>query len=141
MREVFLAYSSKDVKEAATIVGALGKMGLKIWWDRELPARSEWAFEIGRALKRSDSMIILITPRSMDSDLVMWELRYGISHANFRERVFPVMIEPTAALPAVFSMLDVFDLTEDRGRGLRNLAKTIKEAKREPAAGGQKARC
>ncbi|MBI3824187.1 MAG: toll/interleukin-1 receptor domain-containing protein [Planctomycetes bacterium] len=134
MRPVFLAYSSKDVKEAARIVEALTEMGVRIWWDLDIPARSEWAMEIGRALKRCDTMIVLVTPSAVDSDLVTGELKYAISHVNYRGRVFPVLIEPTPEVPTVFSMLDVFDLTRDSERGLRSLAKTIKKAQREAAA-------
>lgn len=126
MGQVFLTYSLKDEREAARIRDELQQYGLDVWWDAELPAQKNWASEVGRALKRSDSMIVLVTPHAMNSDLVRRELEHAITHENFCQRVFPVIIEPTDELPGFFSRLPVVDATKDRTRGLRKVARAIR---------------
>jgi hypothetical protein len=128
MSQVFLTYSLKDEREAAGIREELCRHGLRIWWDAELPPGKEWAYEVGAALESSESMIVLVSPHSMDSDLVQRELGYAISHANYRNRLFPVIIEPTRKIPGYFSKLQVFDITKERTRGLRKLAQAIQAA-------------
>src|ERR1700752_3348661 len=123
--QVFLTYSLGDEREAAGIREELCRLGLDGWWDAELPPGTNWAREIGRALDRSDSMVVLVSPRAMASDLVARELDHAISHENFRDRIFPVIIEPTLSLPGYFSFLQVFDVTRNRARELTNVAKAI----------------
>jgi hypothetical protein len=128
VRQVFLTYSLKDEREAAAIRRELLRHGLVVWWDAELPPGKRWAHELSRALDSSDSMIVLVSPNAMASDLVKRELEHAISHENYRNRVFPVIIKPTPAVPGYFSLLPVFDVTKDRVRGLRTIAQTIKAA-------------
>ncbi len=129
MGQVFLTYSLKDEKEAAGVREELGRCGLDVWWDAELPPSAKWAYEVGRALDRSSSMIVLVTPHAMESDLVRRELDHAITHANFRFRIFPLILHPTPNLPGFFSMLKVFDLTKNRERGLKAVAKAIQTRK------------
>src|SRR5688500_5999508 len=121
MSQVFLAYSLEDEKEAAAIRNELCRCGLDVWWDAEVPPGAKWAYEIAHALDRSDSMVVLVSPHAMASDLVSRELDHAISHENFRHRVFPVIIRPTASVPGYFTFLEVFDIIKNRERGLRNL--------------------
>src|SRR5260370_31998607 len=129
MSQVFLTSWWHADREAAVIRNELCRHGLNVWWDGELPPGKKWAREVGRALDRSDSMIVLVSPEAMASDLVKRELEHAITNENFRDRLFPVIIEPTPHVPAYFSMLPVFDVTKDRSRGLNTLAKAIPTSK------------
>jgi hypothetical protein len=124
--QVFLSYSPKDEREAAAIRGELCRRGLNVWWDADIPVGKTWAHEVGDALETSDSMIVLVSPHAMNSDLVERELGYAITHANYRHRLFPVIITATRSVPAYFSQLQVFDITKHRTRGLSQLAQAIK---------------
>ena len=134
MSQVFLAYSQQDEREAAEIRNELANFGLDVWWDAELPPGKSWAHEVSKALDRSDSMIALVSPRSMASDLVRRELDHAITHDNFCRRVFPVIIAHTPAVPAYFSLLEVFDITKNRTQGLRDVVKAIKAAEERATA-------
>lgn len=133
MSQVFLSYSLQDEREAAEIRGELLRHGLNVWWDAEIPPGKTWAFEVGRALERSDSMVVLVSPQAMGSDLVRRELEHAISHENFRNRVFPVIIRQTAEVPGYFRLLPLFDVTKNRKRGLKHIAKAIKTSQRRPS--------
>ena len=126
MSQVFLCYSSRDECAAAEFRDELCRHGLKVWWDAELPRAKNWATELGRALEKSDSMIVLVSPNSMNSDLVLRELRHAICHENFEHRLFPVILEQTSVMPWFFKMLPVFDITKNRSRGITGLVRAIK---------------
>ena len=127
MNRVFLSYSAKDAPIAAAIREVLRRLGFKVWWPGGLSPSSEWFGVIGRALKRCDSMVVVVSPRAMESEVVMSELRYAATHDNFRFRIFPALVEPTPRLPWLFSIMQVFDLTRDQTRGLKSLAQAIRE--------------
>ena len=132
MSLVFLSYSLQDEREAAIIRDELRKHGLDVWWDAELPVGKNWAAELGRALEKSDSMVVLVSPSAMASDLVRRELDHAISHESFRDRLFPVIIKqtPVADLPGYFSLLPVFDATRDRTTALKQVADAVRPKKR-----------
>ena len=129
MSQVFLCYSLQDEREAAVIREELCRCGLNVWWDAELSPRKRWAYEVSRALDECDTMIVLVSPHSMASDLVKRELDQAISSQNFEDRVFPVVIKPTSDVPGYFRFLPVFDVTKNRRRGLKRVAEAIKTSK------------
>ena len=126
MSQVFLTYSLRDERAAAKIRNELCRSGLNVWWDWESGRKPEWAFEVGRALEASDSMIVLVSPHAMTSDLVTRELEYAITNERFRNRLFPVVIQPTREMPGYFSLLPMFDLTKDRRRELKRVVQAVK---------------
>lgn len=126
MSQVFLCYSRRDEREAGTIREELRQLGLNVWWDRNLKSRRKWAGEVARALEASDSMIVLVTPDSMASDLVKSEMEQALSDRRFERRVFPVIIQPTYVVPWYFRRLSVFDATKNRTRELTKVAKAIR---------------
>src|SRR3972149_4537322 len=94
VNQVFLSYSLPDEREAAEIREELRRLGLNVWWDSELSSKS-WAAELCKALEQSDSMIMLVSPAAVASDLVRRELRYALSDERLQNRLFPVLIKPT----------------------------------------------
>jgi hypothetical protein len=130
MGKVFLSYSLHDEREAAVIRDALSERGLDVWWDAELPVGKNWAAEVARALDKSDSMVVLVSPTAMKSDLVKRELEHALSSENFRNRIFPVLIKetPPSELPGFFTLMQMFDLTREHGKRVKAVADAIKAA-------------
>jgi hypothetical protein len=126
--QVSLCYSPSNENEASEIREELRDHGVNIWWDGDLPVGSNWAEEVGRALAESDSMIVLVSPDAMASDLVKRELDHAVASDRYRRRVFPVFIQPTYAVPWYFRRLKFFDLTKDRSRRLSEVAAAVKSA-------------
>ena len=124
-RQVFLCYSPSNEDEASEIREELSHRGLNVWWDGDLPAGSNWAEEVGRALSECDSMIVLVSPDAMASDVVKRELDHAVASEQYRKRVFPVFIHPTYAVPWYFRRLRRFDLTKNLDQGLSEVAATI----------------
>ena len=125
---VFLCYSPRNEPEAAEIRLELSERGLDIWWDGDLPSGSNWAEEVARGLAESNAMLVLVSPDSMDSDLVKKELEHVLANEQYRNRIFPVFIYPTYAVPWYFRGMKAFDLTSDRSEALCGVVTAITAA-------------
>jgi hypothetical protein len=125
---VFLCYSSRDEFEAARIHRELAERGLEVWWDGNLPSKSNWAEEVARGLAESNAMLVLVSPDSMESDLVKKELEQALANEGYRNRIFPAFIEPTYAVPWYFRGMRAFDLTGDRSKALVGVVTAITAA-------------
>jgi hypothetical protein len=124
--QVFLSYSPQDERTAAAIHTELcQRYGLDVWWDGEVPRGSDWLGQVSRALNRCEGMIVLVSPAAMTSDLVKREVEHALTSDRFEDRLFPVIIRPTKRVPGYFSLVHVFDITRNRTRGLKSVAKAI----------------
>jgi hypothetical protein len=65
-------------------------------------------------------MIVLVSPASITSDLIKREVEYALTSERFQDRLFPLIIRPTLHVPGYFSLITVFDATENRKRGLKS---------------------
>ncbi len=126
MSQIFLSYSSQDERTASAIHDELRRdYGLNVWWDGNVPPGNDWLRRVSRALNRCDGMIVLVSPASMTSDLVKREVEHALTSDRFQDRLFPLIIRPTKQVPGYFSLMPVFDATENRKRGLKSVAKAI----------------
>jgi len=74
----------------------LTQAGLNVWFDEmELPTGENWAKAIGKALDKSNAMVVLLSPNASKSGWINRDLEYAISTPRFRGRLLPVMVKPT----------------------------------------------
>jgi hypothetical protein len=93
-REVFLSHSAKDRRFVEKLVRSLGRDGLKFWYSKShLKASQQWHDEIGRALKRCDWFLIVLSKASVRSMWVRRELLYVLRQKRLRDRIVPVLYQ------------------------------------------------
>ena len=69
--------------------------GLKVWYSpAHIKGAQQWHDEIGRALKRCDWFLLLLTPGAVKSRWVKFELTYAINQPRYDERIVPVLLQP-----------------------------------------------
>ncbi len=91
--KVFLSYAQKDSFLAKQINSALLKNGLEVWnAETEILPGDNFAEKISDALKDSDAMVVLISPESLMSQNVQWEISYALGDKSYNNRVIPVLI-------------------------------------------------
>ncbi|HEY0555554.1 MAG TPA: toll/interleukin-1 receptor domain-containing protein, partial [Thermoanaerobaculia bacterium] len=73
MSDVFISYKKADFLAAERLVRSLGAQGLSVWWDENLTARSAWDAEIEREISAAAAVLVLWTPRSVESEWVRTE--------------------------------------------------------------------
>ena len=94
-KEVFLSHSSENHLVATSVSETIRNHGVPIWYSpTNIIASQPWLEEIGRALRRCDWFMILLSGPAIDSIWVKRELFYALSHNQYNDRIMPVIIEP-----------------------------------------------
>jgi formylglycine-generating enzyme required for sulfatase activity len=74
MPQVFISYSRKDLAFVRDLAADLQAAGLEVWWDLSgIKGGDEWERKITEAIKRSEYMIVVLTPEAVDSRWVRKE--------------------------------------------------------------------
>ena len=94
--KVFISHSFTDLSLARRVGDALRSSGIDAWDTSEVFPGDNWGEEVGRALREASAMIVLLTPDSVRSGNVVYDVSYAIGQLRFKGRVFSVL----AAEPA-----------------------------------------
>lgn len=88
---VFISYAGPDRDLAETAAETLKTAGLDVWLDvwNVLPG-DNMAAALGTALQEADAMVLLLTPQSVESDMVQSEWSYALGKKSFKGRLVPV---------------------------------------------------
>ena len=90
-REVFLSHSAKDRHFAERIAAVLRDHGVPVWYSAtNIVGAKQWHDEIGKALARCDWFAVVLSPHSVKSQWVKWELLYALDDARYRNRIVPI---------------------------------------------------
>ena len=123
-REVFLSHASADRAAATMIADTLRAHGVPVWYSRtHLRGAQQWHDEIGRALRRCDWFIVLLSPASVKSRWVRRELLFALNARQFEDRIVPVLLRPcrTVVLSWTLDALQRVDCEADVRAGLADL--------------------
>jgi hypothetical protein len=113
----------------------LSKAGFQVWYpeDRIAPG-GNWAKEIGRALDDSEFMVILLTPRSMESDWLRQEIEFAISSKKYEGRLFTLFVGPATDVEknVPWILLELPHLQIESAKGLGDSVKRIRTLRANP---------
>jgi adenylate cyclase len=140
LADIFVSYSRQDRGRVAPLVAALEAEGWSVWWDPEISPGEEFDSLISRELEGAKTLIVVWTPKSVDSRWVRGEAR----DAADRGLLFPVRFD-NARLPIDFRAVhttDLDDWAENRqSAAFRSLCKALEArlgAPDRPAAAPEK---
>jgi formylglycine-generating enzyme required for sulfatase activity len=111
MCDVFVSYKKEDRALAERVVRALNAQGLSAWWDEGLTPRSAWDAELEREITLAACVVVLWTPRSVESDWVRTEAHFALDHA----KLIPAMVE-RCTIPLAFLLRQTVDLCDWQGQ-------------------------
>lgn len=111
MTSVFLSYDHEDSAKARQVALALEKRGHDVWWDRHIHGGAQYAKEIEQAIARADTVVVLWSKQSIESEWVRDEAMAG----KARGRLVPTSIDGSVP-PIGFRQFQVIDLSATRGR-------------------------
>ncbi|MGH7555618.1 MAG: toll/interleukin-1 receptor domain-containing protein, partial [Longimicrobiales bacterium] len=111
---IFLSYASEDRQIAEEIALALEGEGHDVFFDRtDLESGADYNAVIRKRVADADLFLFLITPASIDEgSYTLTELRMAREKwAHPKERVIPIMLEPTALdrVPAYLRAVTILD--------------------------------
>ncbi|HXW09966.1 MAG TPA: TIR domain-containing protein [Steroidobacteraceae bacterium] len=110
MADVFVSYARSDRARVAPIVAAIEAEGWTVWWDPDIAAGQEFDRRIADELKGASAVLVVWTPRSVESRWVRGEARHGVE----RGILVPVRFD-AAELPIDVRALHTTDLDDWHG--------------------------
>ena len=124
--QVFVSYENSDKEFASALSSELERRGLSVWLDKQnlLPG-DNWSLEIGKALAKSQAMVVLISPESMRSNRVRQEIEYALGHSSYEHRLFPVEVRPTDEVPWILRKFNILKGTHNAERISRMIANAL----------------
>jgi hypothetical protein len=112
MANVFVSYARRDRDRVLALVSALEHEGLSVWWDPNLVPGKRFRDIIARELEAADSVVVVWTAASIQSDYVQDEAE----DARERGVLVPVKLEEVKP-PAGFRQVQAADLSQWTGSG------------------------
>lgn len=117
---VFVSYSSADRDFASKLSQELKDRGINAWMaDEQVTPGGNWSLETGRALERSDAMVIVLSPDAVKSEQVSRDIDYALTASRLRHRVIPVLARPTQDVPWVLRKLQMVEVGRDPKAAVR----------------------
>lgn len=114
----FFSYSRSDQNFASKLADDLRKNGINIWFDQiDIPKGSLWDVEVEKALKKCDTLIVIISSSSINSNNVLDEISYAIEEGK---KIIPVKIS-NCDIPFRIRRLQYIDFTKNEEIAAREL--------------------
>ena len=128
MKKVFLSYAHADLDVARQVATQLENAGHQVWFaeDAVFPGEN-FATEAGKALDKSDAMVVLISPESMKSSWVRRDIDFAMSTPKYRGRLIPVIVKPTTDIPWILERFPNVRLGKDITEAGREIAGYVKD--------------
>lgn len=127
--KVFLSYAAGDKEAATRIAYALIDRGLNIWFDLGTPAGATFDSSIFEAISASDYLVVLLSPNSVKSKWVEYELKAAMDKqlAARDITILPVLIADTE-IPPLLQKYQYLDCRKDVELGVERLVDQISAA-------------
>jgi adenylate cyclase len=124
LADIFVSYSRDDRARVGPLVAALEAEGWGVWWDPEITPGEEFDSLISRELEEARALVVVWTPKSVESRWVRGEAR----DAADRGVLVPVRFD-NARLPIDFRAVHTTDLDgwsgDDQAPAFRSLCKAL----------------
>lgn len=129
---VFLSHSSQDKAFTRRLSDDLKRNGARVWLDEAaLEPGVQWKQQLDRAIVDNDFVIAVLTPVSIESTWVQYEIRRALAHGEREGRIklIPLLLR-RCNVPPELARLQLVDFSK-RGsyaRGLRRLIETFERS-------------
>ena len=125
--KVFLSYTEADREVAREIASRLEEAGHDVWSaDNALFPGENAALEAGKALDKAEAMVVLISPQAMKSSWVRREIEFALGTPQYRGRLIPVIVKPTADMPWILKKFPNVRLDKPIAESSREIADYVK---------------
>jgi hypothetical protein len=125
MNRVFISYARGDQSVAARLLSEVQHVSFEGWMDTaDLAGGEAFSASIRDALRRSSAVVVLISPRSLDSKWVQFEI--GAAEA-LGKRIIPVIIEGKDIESSIPDALWGVTWLDARDKSLSEVAREIEE--------------
>ena len=130
--KVFVSYARADLELADQLVAALAAIGFDLLIDRHaISVGEDWQERLGTLIAEADSVILLLSPKSLESDRVTWEIAES---ERLSKRLMPVVVKRLDSTPVpdrLRELQQIFLYAEPKqpgsgfGKGLGDLVEAL----------------
>lgn len=125
--KVFFSYTREDSQFARQLATDLRDAGVDIWMDQlDIRAGSRWDIEVEKALLASQSLLVILTPDSINSHNVSDEISYALDEGK---RVIPVLLK-VCSVPLRIRRIQYADFTKKYEDGFDELLRSFQIEKK-----------
>ena len=103
---VFISHAVADRRAAGQMSAALSAAGFDSWSFNDAYPGENVMLKAGRALDRSEAIVLLLSPAATDAVTTRFVLEFALTGDRFAGRVIPVILEPTPELPWILEKMD-----------------------------------
>lgn len=121
MADLFLSYSSEDIKSAETLAELLEAAGVTVWWDRRMVAGDKIHDVIDEQIEKAKAVVVLWSPISVKSDWVLGEAQT----AHELTKLIPIKIDE-CKLPINYRSIHTPEVYKNKAE-LDKLAKMLSD--------------
>ncbi|WOD43825.1 toll/interleukin-1 receptor domain-containing protein [Hwangdonia lutea] len=115
---IFVSYSSKDRPFAIGLVKELQSLGVNVWIDQlGIGLGENWDDAIEEALEKSETLMLILSPTSVESPNVQDEVSIAI---NTKKKMVPILIEE-CKLPMRWQRRQYADLTNNPDKAIHDI--------------------
>jgi hypothetical protein len=125
---VFLSYAYEDHVDATRVAQSLNEADLNVWFGQwHLSPGDDLDKKISDAIRSSDKLVVLLSPRSVASPWVRSELEQALSARLDRRGIdiIPALLAP-CTVPEDLRSRGIVDLTQDNPTGLQELVDRVR---------------
>jgi hypothetical protein len=119
---IFISYARPDAEFALKLGRDLRSAGANIWLDQlEIVAGERWEDAIEEAINASETILVILSPTSVESDYVKDELSFAREE---KKEIIPVLYQ-SCKVPFRMRRIQHCDFTTDYNSGLTQLLKAL----------------
>jgi hypothetical protein len=132
--QIYISHAAADKDLARQIADSLKDSGFEVWDESQVLPGDNWGAKLGKALEESDGMVVLLTPYSLQSPYLRFDLSYALGSKDYKGRVVSVVTAspdelPRSQIPWVLSKLPMINLAEvGTEEGFRRIARALQGA-------------
>lgn len=133
---VFVSHTENDSAFARDLGARLASRGFDVWDPYvHVAAGANWYDQVAYHLRRAEAMVVLLSEHSTRSRWLVSEIEYALGQQRFKDRLVPVLVEPTEDVPWILRTLQMVDSRGDATRAADRVARAL----RRPPAGRARA--
>ncbi len=123
--DAFVSYARSDAASVDRICAAFQQAGVALWWDAMLAPDDDFDAQIQRAIGEAKVVVGVLSPASLSSDWVRWELSQAIVNGL---HVIPLLIDGTQPkqLPPPLNLVKPIVLQDTSPEYLRASAQQVR---------------
>ena len=106
MKNIFLSYSRRDIRQAEELRQALLGQGYRPWMDANPGRGPDWRLEIDDAIQNADALIVVVTDEAANSLDITYEWAYAM---GLGVPVFAILFQAAPVHPRLLA-IETYDI-------------------------------